>query len=178
VIRVRHEKRPGHRRQLQVLEAWNDATARVQNGVIICGCAEARDETTTTISSSGGGVNVVSNSTDGLQQKLQRLHLHESGVQAPQLARRRREDRRRGGGGDGEQQVVGGQALVRDGVDAHAQQLLADVRVPVVLDLVVRPPVQVRRDRRPPNPGQTAARRYVITCPCQGVIIITPRLAS
>jgi hypothetical protein len=42
--------------------------------------------------------------------------------------------------------------LVRDGVDAHAQQLLPDVRVPVVLDLVVRPAVQVRCDRRPPNP--------------------------
>jgi hypothetical protein len=34
------------------------------------------------------------------------------------------------------------------------------VRVPVVLDLVVRPPVQVRRDRRPPNPGQTACNYY------------------
>jgi hypothetical protein len=36
---------------------------------------------------------------------------------------------------------------VGDGVDAHAEQALADVRVPVVLDLVVRPPGQPRRDR-------------------------------
>jgi hypothetical protein len=48
--------------------------------------------------------------------------------------------------------VVGRHLLVRDGVDAHAQELLPDVRVPVVLDLVVRPALQLRRDRRPPNP--------------------------
>jgi hypothetical protein len=39
---------------------------------------------------------------------------------------------------------------VRDGVDAAAQQLAPDVRVPVVLDLVVRPPREPRGDERPP----------------------------
>ena len=96
---------------------------------------------------------------------LQQLELPQRGVEAPE-ARHRREERlerrrrrrprrreERGGGAEaaavGEE--VGWQALVGDGVDAHSQQLLLDVRVPVVLDLVVRPPVQVRRDRRPPN---------------------------
>jgi hypothetical protein len=40
--------------------------------------------------------------------------------------------------------------LVGDRVDAHLPELLLDVRVPVVLDLVVRPPRQLRRDLGPP----------------------------
>jgi hypothetical protein len=39
---------------------------------------------------------------------------------------------------------------VGDGVDAHPEELLPDVGVPVVLDLVVRPPRQPRRDLGPP----------------------------
>jgi hypothetical protein len=39
---------------------------------------------------------------------------------------------------------------VGDGVDAHLLELLLDVGVPVVLDLVVRPPRQPRRDLGPP----------------------------
>jgi hypothetical protein len=39
---------------------------------------------------------------------------------------------------------------VRLRVDAAGQQLALDVRVPVVLDLVVRPPRQLPRDERPP----------------------------
>jgi hypothetical protein len=44
--------------------------------------------------------------------------------------------------------------LVRDGVDAHLGEALLEVRVPVVLDLVVRALGQVRRDRRPPGDGR------------------------
>jgi hypothetical protein len=39
---------------------------------------------------------------------------------------------------------------VRVGVDAAGEQLTPDVRVPVVLDLVVRPPRQPSGDKRPP----------------------------
>uniref|UniRef100_A0A0A9D9Y1 Uncharacterized protein n=1 Tax=Arundo donax TaxID=35708 RepID=A0A0A9D9Y1_ARUDO len=39
---------------------------------------------------------------------------------------------------------------VSDGVDAHLLELLLDVGVPVVLDLVVRPPGEPRRDLGPP----------------------------
>jgi hypothetical protein len=39
---------------------------------------------------------------------------------------------------------------VRLGVDAAGEQLTPDVRVPVVLDLVVRPPRQPSGDQRPP----------------------------
>ncbi|BAT07970.1 Os09g0401050, partial [Oryza sativa Japonica Group] len=42
------------------------------------------------------------------------------------------------------------EGLVCDGVDPHLPELLLDVRVPVVLDLVVRPARQVRRDLGPP----------------------------
>ena len=52
-------------------------------------------------------------------------------------------------GGDGAGARVGDGA-VRDGVDAPAKQLPPDVRVPVVLDLVVRPPREPRGDERPP----------------------------
>jgi len=52
-------------------------------------------------------------------------------------------------GGDGAGAGVGDGA-VRDGVDAPAKQLPPDVRVPVVLDLVVRPPREPRGDERPP----------------------------
>jgi len=38
---------------------------------------------------------------------------------------------------------------VRHGVEAHLDEPLLEVRVPEVLDLVVRPARQVRRDRRP-----------------------------
>jgi hypothetical protein len=54
----------------------------------------------------------------------------------------------RGGGRGGRGRV--GAGLVRDGVDAHLGEPLLEVRVPVVLDLVVRSLGQVRRDRRPP----------------------------
>jgi hypothetical protein len=60
----------------------------------------------------------------------------------------RRVVRRCGGGleeGGEVEQVEAGR--VGDGVDAHPEQALADVRVPVVLDLVVRPAWQPRRDR-------------------------------
>ncbi|BAT02118.1 Os07g0558150, partial [Oryza sativa Japonica Group] len=56
----------------------------------------------------------------------------------------------RGGGGGLEE---GGEIeevetrRVGHGVYAHAEEALADVRVPVVLDLVVRPARQPRRDR-------------------------------
>jgi hypothetical protein len=60
-----------------------------------------------------------------------------------------------GGVGAGLERDVGhgagaGDGAVRDGVDAPAQQLPPDVRVPVVLDLVVRPPREPRGDERPP----------------------------
>jgi hypothetical protein len=42
------------------------------------------------------------------------------------------------------------EGLVRAGVDAALPELLLDTAVPEVLDLVVRPPWQVRRDLRPP----------------------------
>jgi hypothetical protein len=57
---------------------------------------------------------------------------------------------RDGGHGHG----VGGDGAVRNGVDAPAQQLPPDVRVPVVLDLVVRPPREPRGDERPPAEGR------------------------
>jgi hypothetical protein len=44
----------------------------------------------------------------------------------------------------------GGDGFVRVGVDAALPELLLDAAVPEVLDLVVRPPRQVRRDLRPP----------------------------
>jgi hypothetical protein len=37
------------------------------------------------------------------------------------------------------------------------------VRVPVVLDLVVRPALEVRRDRRPPNPTKFHPRQSLQT---------------
>jgi hypothetical protein len=40
---------------------------------------------------------------------------------------------------------------VGERVDPHLLELLLDVGVPVVLDLVVRSPWQVRRDLGPPN---------------------------
>jgi hypothetical protein len=39
---------------------------------------------------------------------------------------------------------------VGDGVDPALPQLLAQLRVPVVLHVVVRPPRQLVRDQRPP----------------------------
>jgi hypothetical protein len=57
-------------------------------------------------------------------------------------ARGRREAGGEGGGG--------AQRAVRLRVDAAGQQLALDVRVPVVLDLVVRAPRQLPRDERPP----------------------------
>jgi hypothetical protein len=59
-----------------------------------------------------------------------------------------RDLRRRQRGGDLGHEV--GEGLVRDGVDAHPGQLLLELGVPVVLDVVVRPPRQLRRDHRPP----------------------------
>lgn len=56
--------------------------------------------------------------------------------------------RRRQRGGDLGHEVREG--LVRDGVDAHPGQLLLQLRVPVVLHVVVRPPRKLRRDHRPP----------------------------
>jgi hypothetical protein len=50
----------------------------------------------------------------------------------------------RGGGGGIEQRAV------RVRVDAAGEELALDVRVPVVLDLVVRPPRQPPGDQRPP----------------------------
>jgi len=47
---------------------------------------------------------------------------------------------------------VGGDGLVGAGVDAALAQLLLEAAVPEVLDLVVRPARQVRRDLRPPVP--------------------------
>jgi putative hemolysin len=40
---------------------------------------------------------------------------------------------------------------VRHGVEPHLYETLLEVRVPEVLDLVVRPPRQARRDLRPPE---------------------------
>jgi hypothetical protein len=53
-------------------------------------------------------------------------------------------------GESGEEVEVGARA-VRDGVDTHVHELLAQVRVPVVLDLVVSSPGQLGRNRRPPT---------------------------
>ena len=84
-----------------------------------------------------------------MQKLLQQLRLPErAGVQAAAEGRGRRGPEERLGE-EGGVVVVGRQLLVRDGVDAGAQELLPDVRVPVVLDLVIRPAVEVRRDRRP-----------------------------
>jgi hypothetical protein len=46
---------------------------------------------------------------------------------------------------------AGGDGLVSAGVDAELPQLLLEAAVPEVLDLVVRPARQVRRDLRPPG---------------------------
>ena len=65
----------------------------------------------------------------------------------------RRLRREAGGAGRGEPASRGGataERAVRLRVDAPAQQLALDVRVPVVLDLVVRPAGQLPRDERPP----------------------------
>jgi hypothetical protein len=53
-----------------------------------------------------------------------------------------------------------GPRLVRHRVDAHLHQPLLQVRVPVVLDLVVRPPRQMRRDRRPPAQNRQTQKNY------------------
>jgi hypothetical protein len=53
----------------------------------------------------------------------------------------------RGGGGGN---CGGTRRLVRPWVDAPGDELALDVRVPVVLDLVVRPPRQLGGDQRPP----------------------------
>ena len=45
--------------------------------------------------------------------------------------------------------VVVVERLVGGGVDAPLPELLLDARVPEVFDLVVRPPRQAARDRRP-----------------------------
>jgi hypothetical protein len=45
---------------------------------------------------------------------------------------------------------------VRDGVNAHLPELLLDVCVPVVLDLVVRPPGEPSRDLGPPAQNETS----------------------
>jgi hypothetical protein len=45
---------------------------------------------------------------------------------------------------------------VRDGVNAHPPELLLDVCVPVVLDLVVRPPGEPSRDLGPPAQKKTS----------------------
>ena len=80
-----------------------------------------------------------------MNKLLQQLGLPErAGVQAGAAEGRGPEDRL---GEEGGVVVFGRQLLVRDGVDAGAQELLADVRVPVVLDLVVRPARQLGRDR-------------------------------
>jgi hypothetical protein len=47
-----------------------------------------------------------------------------------------------------------GQRRVRARVDAPRDELLAEVRVPVVLDLVVRAARQAPSDQRPPAPTQ------------------------
>jgi hypothetical protein len=51
------------------------------------------------------------------------------------------------------------QWLVGDGVDAHPEELLPDARAPVVLDLVVRPPGEPRRDLGPPARGGRGGAR-------------------
>jgi hypothetical protein len=51
-------------------------------------------------------------------------------------------------GGGGEAGWRG--SCVRDWIDPHLLELLLDVCVPVILDLVVRPPWQARRDFRAP----------------------------
>jgi hypothetical protein len=69
---------------------------------------------------------------------------------------------RPGGGGAGAARV--GAGLVRDGVDAHLGEALLEVRVPVVLDLIVRALGQVRRDRRPPADCTRARQSFLPFC--------------
>jgi hypothetical protein len=68
--------------------------------------------------------------------------------------------RRRQRGGDLGHEVREG--LVRDGVDAHPGQLLLQLGVPVVLDVVVRPTRQLRRDHRPPARARVCCTLLVV----------------
>ena len=57
---------------------------------------------------------------------------------------------------------VGGDGAVRDGVDAPGEELAADVRVPVVLDLVVRPSRQPPGDQGPSAPNRDEAGQEMV----------------
>ena len=76
-----------------------------------------------------------------------------AGGRRPRRRRRRRRVRGRRGG-------VGSERLVGGGVDAAVPELLLDVRVPEVLDLVVGPPRQLRRDLRPPGQCSGSGSRH------------------
>ncbi|BAS83721.1 Os03g0296100, partial [Oryza sativa Japonica Group] len=85
------------------------------------------------------------------------LMLMLQGGEVRRVVEHREAGRRRGAGGgrgaDGERADAlheVGDGAVGDGVDATLPQLLAQLGVPVVLHVVVRPPRQLVRDQRPP----------------------------